>query len=188
MNQHIQKALPYIKEKNEQFIGLAVIAVLVLIVVIVAVFVNASTPKVVYQPADACQLFTVAEAKELLGSGALQTNVIAPVQTKNIAKSSCGYADGNPDKDSMIVAAIVVRAGINDDGINQNVTEFNQGKPSSGIEAIENLGDSAYFNAAQGQLNVLDGKNWILISYGKGSDPLSNTVEDAATLARKVID
>lgn len=187
MNKYFQAVKTYITKRSELFIGIAVVTALILIVVIVTVAVQNSTPKIVYQPSKACDLLTLTEAKELLGEKTLSTNIKAPVQTDHTTSSSCGYTDGSPDTTSMIVAAIIVRSGIDNEGVEQNKTEFNKGKPSEGVQTVNNLGDGAYFNEKNGQLNVLDGRNWIILSNGVGASPESNTLEKAVELAQKVV-
>ncbi|MFZ1301296.1 MAG: hypothetical protein WAQ27_01805 [Candidatus Microsaccharimonas sp.] len=169
-------------------IGAAVVAIIVAIIIAIVVSVYNSTPKVVYQPVDACTRLTLNEAKELLGDGAvLTTPPIAPVVNKNTALSRCGYTDGSADTNGIIVAAITVRSGVNDDGAAQNKTDFTNGSLGATIEAVEDVGDEAFFNPDLGQLNILDGRDWIILSYGVGSDPQGNTLEDAKKLAEKVL-
>jgi hypothetical protein len=188
MNDHIQSAKTYILEnKKELIIGTVVIVAFVALVTAIALSVYNSIPKVVYQPASACDLLTPAEAKELLGAKTLQSDAKPPVLSGDTGTSRCGYADGNPDKDSMIIAAIMVRSGINDKGVQQNKTEFAAGKPSENVEDVKDLGDSAYFNQKLGQLNVLNGREWIILSYGVGATPEANTVEQVVELAHKVV-
>ena len=173
--------------KKELIIGAAVVLAVLVIVGAIALFIYNSTPKVVYQPAIACDTFTVAEAKEVLGDGTLSTNNNEPVVSGNTATSRCGYTDGNSNTDSMLVAAIIVRSGINDTGVQQNKTEFANGTPAQAVEIIKDLGDSAYFNQTNGQLNILKGRNWFILSNGLGSAPEANNVEDAVKLAQAVL-
>ncbi|RYX78666.1 hypothetical protein EON76_03000 [bacterium] len=188
MNEHVETTKVYIKKyKTELIIGVSIILVAVVVIAAVVQVVYNSTPKVVYQPAKACELLTMSEAKSLMGEKTLNSNIQNPVQSGNIATSNCGYTDGNPQTDDMIVAAISVRSGINDDGVRQNVTEFSKAKPTRGVEAVKDIGDDAYFNTQSGQLNVRDGKNWIIFSYGMGSSPTTNTLDQTLQLARKVI-
>lgn len=188
MNEHVETTKTYIKtHKSELIIGTSVLVAIIAIIAAIIIVVYSSTPKIVYQPANACGLLTMDEAKELMGDGTLNSNSTNPVQSKNIATSNCGYTDGNPQTEDMIVAAISVRSGVNDDGVAQNKKEFNAGKPTEGIEAVKDIGDDAYFNELSGQLNVIDGKNWILFSYGPGSAPTTNTLEQTMELARKVL-
>lgn len=87
----------------------------------------------------------------------------------------------------MLVAAIAVRSGINDKGVDQNKTEFATSKQGKSNEVVKDVGDSAYFNKELGQLNVLDDRKWVILSYGAGSAPQANTVDKATELAKKVL-
>ncbi|HMI09649.1 MAG TPA: hypothetical protein VK497_04635 [Candidatus Saccharimonadales bacterium] len=188
MNHYIQATKTYITTHRKKLaIGAAVILGIIVLITAIVLFVRNSTPKIVYQPANACGLITLTEAKELLGNNTLNSNANNPVVSGNTAASRCGYTDGNPDTNNMIVAAIIVRSGVNDKGVQQNKTDFEAGKPSKNIETVKNLGDSAYFNQKLGQLNILDGREWIILSYGVGSAPEANTVDKAIELARKVL-
>lgn len=173
--------------KKEVIIGAAIVVAVALLIVAIASFIYNSTPKIVYQPAKACELFTADEARDLLGSKAIKSGDKAPLQEQNTATSTCGYANGDSNTETMKVAAVMVRSGINDDGVRQNKTEFTAGKPQENVEDVKELGDSAYFNKELGQLNILVDKQWIIVSNGVGSAPQANTVEDAVTLAKKVL-
>lgn len=156
-------------------------------VIIITLFAQSGPPKIVYQPANACDLLTLNEAKQFLGDKALASSSSNPVVSKNTASSKCGYSDSNPDVNSMIVAAIVVRSGINDQGVTQNKIDFANSIPSKNVKTINDLGDKAYFNESLGQLNILRGREWIILSYGVGSTPELNTADKAIELAHKVI-
>lgn len=188
MNRHINTAKTYvIAHKNEFIVGAAAILIITALVIAVIVFVRSSVPKVVYQPVSACDLFTRTEAEKLLGSKVINSKIDAPVITGNTATSKCGYTDGNLDLDTMIVAAIIVRSGINDKGVQQNKSEFIAGWPSQNVETVKNIGDSAYFNHALGQLNILHDRQWIIISYGAGSAPEANSLDKAIELSRSIL-
>ena len=190
MKHYFQSAKAYVLLYKKDFIIGAgvVIGLAVLIAAIVLVAHNINRPaEIVYQPAKACELLTLDEAKGLLGDKALLSGKGDLTLKGNLATSKCGYADGTPDENNMIVAAIIVRSGINDLGVEQNVDEFNSGIPTDNVEVVKDLGDAAYFNQVTGQLNVLNGKQWIIFSYGVGSDPLSNTLDQAVELAHKVV-
>lgn len=173
--------------KKEVIIGASIVVGAALIIMGVAYAIYNSTPKTVYQPAKACDLFTSSEARELLGGGAIKSGSKDPVQDQNVATSTCGYADGSSNTETMKVAAVMIRSGVNDDGVQQNKTEFTTGKPQENVEDVKELGDDAYFNKELGQLNVLEDKMWIIVSNGIGSAPQANTLEDAVKLAKKVL-
>jgi hypothetical protein len=190
MNHYIQAAKTSIAaHKKEYIIGMGVIlGVIVLVTMILVLFIQNSTPKIDYQPTNGCDLFTNSEAQALLGAKAINTTAKTPLITGDTAVSDCGYADGSPDTNSMIIAAIIVRSGINNKGVQKNKTEFDASKSGKNMEMVKDLGDSAYFNQTLGQLNVLDGRKWIILSYGVGSSPEANTVDQAVQVARKLID
>ena len=173
--------------KKELIIGgIVVLAVIAIIAAIVFAIANSGL-KVDYQPTVACDTLTSLEAQELLGNSAFNSADDPAVISGDLATSRCGYTDGTADTNTMIVAAVILRAGINDKGVEQNKTEFAQGTPTQGVEIVNDLGDSAYFNQVNGQLNVLKDKNWFIFSYGQGSSPENNKIEDVVALAHKVI-
>ena len=190
MNQDLQTTKEYLRaHKAEVVIGVAIIACLIALIGGIVFFVNKSNtkPEIVYQPADACEMFTREEAKELLGERLLRTTTQKPTQTANTAVSKCGYTDGNPEVENMVVAAVVVRSGINDEGTQLNKTDFAKSKPKDNAKMVKDLGEDAYFDEKLGQLNILRGHEWIILSYGVGEAPGLNTVEQAVELAHKVI-
>ncbi len=188
MKQYIQTMKEYIVQKNETFIGAGVVLVLVGIVAAIALVVDGAGPNVVYQPAKACELLTPTEAQDLLGDRVINVEKNEPIITENTATSKCSYTDHNADASKMMVAAVAVRTGINDEGVLQNKSDFAQARSSSAGEDVKGVGESAYFNPELGQLNVLDGNDWVILSYGIGEAPEANTVEKAIELARKVIE
>ncbi len=185
---YLQNTKIYIAEnKKNLIVGLAITLGIVITISIIALSIYNSTPKVVYQPTAACDMFSATKAKELLGEKIITSSVAAPTQSGDTASSNCGYTDGNPDTNNTIVAAIMIRSGINDKGVQQNKTEFSAGQPKTDVKVIKDLGDSAYFNQKLGQLNILNGRQWIIISYGVGSSPQTNTEDDAVKLAHKIL-
>lgn len=185
MDQYLKTTKTYIvSHKKEFIIGLSVLAFVALLI---ALFIYNSTPQVKYQPASACKLFTPSEAQDLLGDKIIDVGNDSPIISGNIATSKCSYTDSNPTEDSMLVAAVAVRSGINDKGVLQNKSEFATNRSSATVTLVNNIGDSAFFNPDLGQLNILDGRNWIIISNGVGSTPEANTLDSALKLAHKVV-
>lgn len=187
MKQHFHKAKQFIKNNSETVVGTGVVAALVAIVGIVALVNHLSGPVIVYQPSKACDLFTVTEARSLLGEDVLNTESNTPIISGDTAVSKCSYTDTNPNANAMKVAAVAIRSGINDAGQAKNVADFAAAKSSNTVEAVKDLGDDAYFNRTSGQINVLDNKRWLIMSYGLGSSPEANTLDDAVSLAHKVL-
>jgi len=189
MKESFEKAKVYVSDHKKEFItGGSVAAVIVVIIFLLALYsFNTRQPKIVYEPANACDLLTMNEAKTLLGDATINGVNSTPVQQGSLTVSKCSYSDGLIDTANAKVAAIVVRSGINDAGIELNKAQFLAGKPSAGVEAVSGVGDDAYFNTGLGQLNVLKGSTWILISYGAGAAPQTNTLEDTVTLSKLVL-
>lgn len=186
MNEHLQKIKVLSKKHKDLLVGFGVIAFLAALVGGFAVL--AAQNHVTYQPVKACDMVTLSEAKDLLGTKTLNSVNEKPVIEKDTAVSRCGYTDGNEIQGQMMVAAIIVRSGVNDKGVEQNKAQFIAGKPKKeGIETVEGVGDAAYYSAEIGQLNVLNGRDWLILSYGLGSDPLANTLENAKKLAKSAL-
>jgi hypothetical protein len=192
MKQYFEKAKEYVQDHKKEFtVGGSVALAIAFIIFGLALYsYNTAIPKVVYEPAVACQLLTLGEAKELLGPQAVNGISTNPTQTGYVATSKCSYSDGKfetTDAANAIVLAIIVRSGINDKGIALNKSQFANGKPTDNVETVNDLGDGAYFNKTLGQLNILKESTWIVISYGPGASPAMNTVEDAVAAAKKIL-
>lgn len=176
-------------KQSVKIAGLVVasIALLALLVSLYAYNTESKKVKIVYNPVLACNLLTEQEAKELLGEKVINRNEDAnkAVVGGNRATSNCSYTDMSVA--SMRVAAVAVRSGLNDEGVAENKQDFASKKQANTVEVIDGIGDSAYYVPANGQLNVLDGTSWILISTGVGDNVATYTKEDAVILAKKVI-
>lgn len=173
--------------KSELFIGSIAAAIIVAIIVGVIVFASTRGTTITYQPSNACDLVDQSEAKELLGDRVLKSTQNSPVVSEDSAVSRCGYTDGNADASKAVVAAITIRSGINDDGVEKNKSEFSEAKTGLGVETVEGIADDAFWNVQNGQLNVLNKYDWIILSYGVGSTPKENILEDARKLADKLL-
>lgn len=187
MNDYIQTAKDFAEAHKKKLVLGGSIALGALILFIIAMLFIYNLPKDNYQAVKACDLFTSAEAENLLEDKTIGLTAQPPTITEDTAISKCSYTDSNADKDKMKIAAIAVRSGINDKGVAQNKADFANNTPTENIEDVNNLGEKAYFDKAQGQLNILDGRKWIIISYGAGSTPQFNTLDDAVKLANKVL-
>lgn len=189
MNHYIEAANTYLLAHKKQLIAAAIILVTVAIFAVLGLLIQNSM-KLTYEPTKACDLFTPNEAQELLHSDkVISTEKNAPVVSGDVATSKCSYTDTNPNANKMLVAAVAVRSAVYEAGIAQNKSEFVTAKTNNAgtIETVNDLGDSAYFNRVNGQLNVLRGRDWIILNYGAGSEPQANTLDKAVEFARKVL-
>jgi len=189
MKETFRKVTEYVQEhKKELTIGAIVVGSIAVIILVLALYsYNHRQPKITYEPAYACDLLTLDEAKTLLGDKTINGVHETPVQSGDLTVSKCAYSDGLPDTENAVVAAISVRSGINDAGIALNKAQYESGKPSAGIEEVSGLGDNAYYNTGLGQLNVLKDSTWILLSYGSASAPQGNSLEETKKLAQLVL-
>lgn len=185
MNHYIQTCTDYITTHKRQFT--TGVAFLLGSAFLVALYIYNNPPVVVYKPTDACAMLTPVKAEQLLGEKVYSIDTQGSMVSGNIATSKCSYTDQNHDTAKLLVAAIAVRSGVNDKGIQQNKTDFAARRPNIGMQPVDNLGDSAYFNPIVGQLNILKGRQWIILSYGVGAAPETNTLDKAVELAHKVL-
>ena len=186
MKNSIQTAKNYLfSHKRETVIGL----ILFLIVAsLIALFIYNNLSRIVYKPTDACDLLTPSRAQDLLGKDVISVDTKGAVITGDLATSKCSYTDRIESQDQMKVAALAVRSGINDDGVAQNKADFAASKAGKEVIDVDHLSDDAYFNPVTGQLHILDGRRWIIISYGIGVSPQDNSVDDAIQVANTILD
>lgn len=190
MKTYFQKIQTYAESHQDTLTTAAILTALVLVTVSLFVYLAffEGKAKVVFEPTRACDLFEASAASELLGQSALKTIDTKPSIDGHVAVSQCGYTDGNSETEEAVVAALVVRSGIDSEGALQNKTEFAQGQPTENVVTLRQLGDGAYYDETKGQLNILDGKKWLLLSYGVGSDPVGNSLEDAVDMASVILE
>ena len=187
MNNYLEAIKNFTETHRKKLIITAKIAAGAIILLVVALLFIYNMPKDTYATVKSCDLFTPSEAQDLLGDKVLSIGSKDPAISDDTSTSRCSYTDSNPDKNKMLVAAVAVRAGLNKKGIEQTKKDFAAKRPKTGIETVKNLGDSAYFNKTLGQLNVLNGREWIIISYGVGASPETNTLEKTMELAKKIV-
>ncbi len=187
-NTAVQMLRKFVATHRQYITNVVVIACgVIALLAAIAFIVQASKPKIVYQPAFACDLLTQTKAEALLGSEVIRSVNEDAVISGDTATSKCGYTDKNQDVNQMRVAAVIVRSGINDQGVEQNRTEFALGKPKDHTQIVSDVGDAAYYNTQNGQLNVLDDKQWLILSYGVGAAPEANDKDEVEGFARLVL-
>ncbi|MEO5950605.1 MAG: hypothetical protein ABIQ04_04110 [Candidatus Saccharimonadales bacterium] len=184
MNHYIQTVKNYLSEHKNIFLISALI--IVILAVMAALFMYNSPQKHTYKATNACDLFSPKKAQDLLGEKVISVDTKGVIVSGDIATSKCSYTDSNQDTTKLRVAAVAVRSGINEKGIQQNITEFTNSKTGKTVEDVNDIGDKAYFNQTLGQLNVLRGRDWIILSYGLGSAPETNELSKNIDLAKNL--
>jgi hypothetical protein len=190
MKKYFLNAKEFIDEHRKEFTTAMVVVGSVAVIITGLALYSYNQPKVpaiIYEPAKACELFTLDDAKSFLGDKTINGVNTNPVQNGAITISECSYSDGKVDTENAVVIALKVRSGINDAGIELNKAQFISGTPTEGVEPISDVGDRAYFNQFTGKLNVLKESTWLLISYGSAQNPSANSLEDSLKIADKVL-
>ncbi len=188
MNHYFQTAKNYITDHKKQFIiGAGVVSGVAVLALLIAVYIYNSKPHYTYQPIKACDILTPTEAVDLLGDKVNSVDKNQPTVSGDVATSKCSYTDLNPDANNMTFVAVAVRSAVYDSGIQKNKTDFATAKSNNDVESVKGLGQSAYFNKVNGQLNVLDDKKWIILSYGIRSAPNTTPIDKLVEVARKVL-
>jgi hypothetical protein len=139
-----------------------------------------------YAAVDACDLLKLDEAQLILGSAATASANTGSTKSNDVNVSTCSYTNNATAVADIKVATIMVRSALSKDGANSNKAVFGTGRPD-GAEKVEDFGDEAYFMPKIGQLNILDGNNWLIVSYGSTS-PSSRTLDNAKAVAHLALD
>lgn len=138
---------------------------------------------------DACDVLTAAVAKNILGDAAAKGDLPgSQASTQDVSISSCVYtAKIDPTAAVRISntkgASVLIRAAKTKAGADSNKSQFGANKPA-GVQDVDGLGNTAFFNPQFGQLNVLKGGNWYILSSYSGS--ANGTLESDKTLANSL--
>lgn len=137
---------------------------------------------------NACDLFTLDEAKQILGSDTTESGNVGPSGNEDISVDTCSYTNNKTTADSIRIATVMVRSALTAKGMDDNEGAFEDGgtaRPAN-AEEVKDLGSKAYWDPSTYQLAILKDNSWISIVYG-GTNPTKNTLSDAKKVAEKVI-
>lgn len=137
---------------------------------------------------NACTIFTLADAKQLLGDTA--KGGVNPIydSSPEFDVSTCTYTQdqgANTPVSSKKSATLLMQAPKTDTGIASNQKEFGPFKAGS-VQDVTGYGDQAFWDPEHGQLNILKNNVWYILSYGP-STPSQRTLDQAKQLADLVI-
>lgn len=140
------------------------------------------------QPKNACTIFTLADAKQLLGATAKGGTNPVYTSSADFDISTCTYTQdqgANAPVSGKKSATLLVQAPKTEIGVASNQKEFGPFKPN-GVQEVSGYGDQAYWDIEHGQLNVLKNNVWYILSYGPNT-PSERTLDQAKQLADLII-
>lgn len=136
-----------------------------------------------YKQAMACDLFNQSEATQILGQGTTKSSVVnTDESTSDVAVTTCTYNNSA----TSVTATALVRSGLTANGTSTNKSGYDQTKTTDSVTAVTGLGDEAYYDTTLGQLSVMKGNNWILISSG-GLMPSDHSQAQATSIAQAML-
>jgi hypothetical protein len=174
------KKLDVKKLLTPQGIGLMLIAAGVIILAGILIAKNnddnsavAPPPPSPYKIVNACQVFTLADAKKIIGSTAKKNSGGSNSITKDDNISTCFYSQ---DPTSVPVSQIqtlkrvivTVHSPKTAAGKQKNHDAFDKNKPA-GSQDVAGYADKAFWIPNIGLLNVLKGDTWVTFSSGTAS-------------------
>lgn len=136
------------------------------------------------KPVKACSVFSLDEAKELLGKNTTEANNANEVTTGDISVDTCSYTNNATKAADIRIVTVMARSALTSVGQDSNVGAFDKNGTANpnGAVAVSGLGDKAYWDPTAHQLTILNGNTWFSIVYG-GTNPANNTLEDAKKVA-----
>jgi uncharacterized protein (UPF0333 family) len=108
-----------------------------------------------------------------------ETNKTAPVEANGTIVTNCAYTFN-----SQKTVSLLVRTATTEEGSAHDKVLFGPQRPVNSQDVPE-YGDTAFWSADYGQLNILKGKTWYVLTYGPqlaSERNLSQTKEFADTI------
>lgn len=142
---------------------------------------------------DACTVLTQATAEELLGPTAKKGDTAGFNLTPkgdNMNISNCTYSvntniAGATDTTKITSLSVLASSAKTSVGAESNKAQFGASKPA-GADTVTGLGDGAFWDQKVGQLNILKGNNWYILSRGSG--PVTDRkLDDAKKFANEIV-
>jgi len=116
---------------------------------------------------DACNIFTLADAKQALHGDAAGGAMAVTGSSKDVQVSGCSYklSATNASSANSISASLVEHRPKTAVGIagNQKIFDTQQ---APGVQTVSGYGDKSFWDSQLGQLDVLKGDIWYVLTYG----------------------
>jgi hypothetical protein len=136
----------------------------------------------------ACAIFTLNDAKILLGDNAKGGQNTTDNSSGDLIVSTCSYTQdtgNNAQTASTKSATLLETSPTSDKGKTSNQNQFGPLKPLT-AQDVSGYGDSAYWDSQYGQLDVLKNSIWYVLSYGPTS-PGDRTLDQTKQMADLLI-
>ncbi|HET7827713.1 MAG TPA: hypothetical protein VFK97_02495 [Candidatus Saccharimonadales bacterium] len=136
----------------------------------------------------ACSIFSLADARQILGAGAKGGSNSLESSAQDVAVSQCAYTQSSGTSapvSSAKTASLTMRIPKTADAERTNASQFSLLKPAT-AQTVSGYGDSAYWDAEHGQLNILKNQIWYILSYGPAA-PSARSLEQTKQLADLLI-
>jgi hypothetical protein len=140
---------------------------------------------------NACQVFTLQDAKKIIGDTAKKSSgTSAKASTKDINVSTCLYGQDSSTMpinkaQNLKTATVLARSPKTSTGKQANQDQFGKSKPA-GVQDVSGYGDKAFWNPQVGQLNILKGDSWLILSTGSFT-PSSHVLGDTQKMADLIV-
>jgi len=141
---------------------------------------------------QACELFTLEDAKKVLGDTAVKSEEAAnnSASSEDIEVSQCIYqlpAGGDiASIASQKQASLLVRSPKTQAGSDSNNDYFNGTSKPSNTQVVSEYGDVAFWSPDYGQLNILKSNQWYILQVGPAALG-ARTQDDAKKMASIII-
>jgi hypothetical protein len=143
---------------------------------------NPAPPSPEKTPVDACEKFTLEDAQKLIGDNAQIVNSedSKPRETEDIRITTCAYQAGGGSNAKS--TSLLVRVAKTPEGSSQDKAQFGPNRPSNAVD-IADFGDTGYWNTDFGELHILKGSNWYIMTAGP-QNASERKMEDAVSMAK----
>jgi hypothetical protein len=134
-----------------------------------------TTGNTAYTVTNACDVLTSSSAQQLFASAAVKgTTPGGGESTSDIAFSECIYMT-EPNIDPPHVVSVAIRSAKDSAGAASNKSVFTPSGEPTGVQKVTGYGSSAYWDPSMGQLNILKGNDWYIVSNYTGTSPANGT-------------
>lgn len=113
---------------------------------------------------EACKLFTLDDAKKILGNKASPSSTNANAVSNSVSTSLCSYSSNDTDANKLKVVTVLVRST----NPVQARQAFEVSKAANAID-VKDFAQSAYYNPDVSQLNILNNELLIRIAATEGT-------------------